>query len=231
MPTRQRLTTKPAPAKPAPAKPAPRAMPSGQADRPPAVAVIVSRYNATVTDLLLAGALAAYAEAYAGSDHLACDVYHAPGSFELVALTDAALATGRYDGTVALGCIIKGETDHDQYLAHAVTQGLVAAAIKHTRPTTNGVLTVLSQSQALARAGVAPQRPRTDRPKHLGNQLHIGNKGHEAMTALLDTLQQTRAMMNAINQPASALSTHARPPLARPPLARPDKLARSGARA
>lgn len=156
------------------------------------MAIVVSRYNASVTDRLLAGALAAYAEAFAGMGPTACDVYDAPGSFELVALADAALASGRYDGVVALGCIVKGQTKHDEYLAHAVTQGLIDIAVKHTRPTSNGVLTVLTQAQALARTG-APARAgagkRAGGVGGVGVEM-VGNKGHEAMTALLATIEQ-----------------------------------------
>jgi 6,7-dimethyl-8-ribityllumazine synthase len=144
----------------------------------PPVAVIVSRYNHAVTGALLAGALQAYAQA--GGAEGGCDVFDAPGSFEVVTLADHAAATRRYAGVVALGCIVKGQTRHDEYLAHAVTGGLVHVGLRHALPVTNGVLTVNSQAQALARAGA--------RSDH--------NKGHEAMTALLAVLASIQQVQN-----------------------------------
>src|SRR5262249_12428011 len=91
----------------------------------PAVAVVVRRYNASITDRLLAGAREAYAEAgfgdgAEGGGSGAVHVIPAPGSYELPALALAAARTGRFRGVVALGCLIKGETRHDRYIAEAV---------------------------------------------------------------------------------------------------------------
>lgn len=133
----------------------------------PRIAVVVSRYNASVTDRLLEGALSE------ASRRGGCvvDVWHAPGAFELPTLADGALASGRYAGVVTLGCIIRGETSHDQHIASAVAQGIVQVSVKHGRPVTLGVLTVGTPEQALERAG----------GRH-------GNKGADAMGALLEVL-------------------------------------------
>lgn len=131
------------------------------------VAIIVSRYNATVTDQLLKGALDVATQR--GSCHV--DVWEAPGAFELATLCDHALATKRYQGAVTLGCIIRGETTHDQHIASAVANGVVEVSLRHRLPVTLGVLTVNTPEQAVARSG--------------GD---LGNKGADAMGALLDVL-------------------------------------------
>ncbi|HZW06219.1 MAG TPA: 6,7-dimethyl-8-ribityllumazine synthase, partial [Phycisphaerales bacterium] len=92
----------------------------GQAPR---IAVVVSRYNWSVTGKLLEGSRAAFASA-TGSPLPDADTFFAPGAFEVVALCNAAAESRVFDGVVALGCIIKGETSHDEVLAHAVTQAL-----------------------------------------------------------------------------------------------------------
>jgi 6,7-dimethyl-8-ribityllumazine synthase len=137
----------------------------------PPVAVVVSRYNATVTDPLLSGAVRAYQRA-GGAVH---DLYiaEAPGAFELVALSSVAARSGSFAGVLALGCIIKGETRHDEVLGDAVTQGLANLSLVTGVPVGLGVLTVKTPAQARDRAG----------GKH-------GNKGAEAMEALLLTIAQ-----------------------------------------
>ncbi len=137
--------------------------------RLPNVAIIVSRYNASITDKLVEGALAAYTERGGNVANVA--VFRAPGSFELPMLAMYAATTGRYIGIVALGCVIKGETRHDQYISHAICEGLVNVSLITQVPVSLGVLTTDTVKQARERAG----------GKH-------GNKGHEAMIAVLDTL-------------------------------------------
>lgn len=143
--------------------------------RVPAVAVVVSRYNGSITDRLLDGALGAYRAR--GGDALSVRVMHAPGSYELPALALAAARTGRYRGVLGLGCLIKGETSHDQYIAGAVAHGLVQVTVATGVPCAFGVLTVDTADQAAARAGGS-----------------YGNKGEESMHALLDTIEQIDAL-------------------------------------
>jgi 6,7-dimethyl-8-ribityllumazine synthase len=149
------------------------------------VAVIVSRYNATITDMLLAGALGAYEAA--GTDADRAVVVEAPGAFELVALALAAASTGRFRGVVILGCIIKGETRHDEYLAHAVAHGAVGVTLQTGVPVSFGVLTTDTVEQAQARAGGAH-----------------GNKGAEAMEALLQTIAASASIGRGSRAPASS---------------------------
>jgi len=140
-----------------------------------AVAVVVSRYNGSITGKLLEGALAAYREA--GGDPAAVAVVDAPGAYELVALSNAAARTGRFAGVVALGCIIRGDTDHDRYIASAVATGLAQVTVETGVPVAFGVLTVNTTRQARERAG----------------GVH-GNKGAEAMVALLNTIDAIRSL-------------------------------------
>jgi 6,7-dimethyl-8-ribityllumazine synthase len=158
-----------------------------------AVAIVVSRYNASVTDRLLAGAREAYARR--GGDPGGPAVLHAPGTFELPAICQAAAETGRFRGVVALGCLIRGQTRHDRYIAGAVAHGLVSVSLATGVPVTFGVLTVEDAQQAMERAG--------------GSK---GNKGADAMEAVLDTIATIDAL-------ASGESLTGRPA----PQAKPDK--------
>lgn len=169
-----------------------RTAPPAPAPPPLRVALIVSRYNATITDALERGALTE-AETRGGGG-IEVDVFSAPGSFELVALATAAIAGEEYDGVCCLGCIIKGETSHDEFIAHAVAQGLTALTVSSGVPIAFGVLTTNTAAQAKARAGVGG-----------GSE---GNKGQEAMSALLDTISESARAFAGM--PANA-STHARP--------------------
>lgn len=134
------------------------------------MAIVVSRYNASITDALLRGAVSALREQSAG-ERVRVEIVEAPGAFELPVLAHAAAASGKFAGVLALGCIIKGETIHDRVIADAVAQGLVSASLMTGVPCALGVLTVNTAAQARARAGGK-----------------LGNKGAEAMEALLFTI-------------------------------------------
>ncbi len=132
------------------------------------IAVVVSRYNAWVTDRLLQGAIGE-AERRLG-ERARIIVAPVAGAFEIPVVA-AAAARGKVMAVVALGCIIKGETIHDEVIAHAVTRQLAGLAVRSGRPVGLGLLTVNNAAQAEARAGGA-----------------AGNKGAEAMAAALDAL-------------------------------------------
>lgn len=137
--------------------------------------MVVSRYNASITDRLLEGALAEYRER--GGAETAVDVFPAPGSYELPAVALAAARSERYGAVVALGCLIKGETSHDRYIAEAVAHGLVEVTMRTGVPVAFGVLTVDTPEQAAARAG--------------GKE---GNKGRDAMAAAIETAGVVKAV-------------------------------------
>jgi 6,7-dimethyl-8-ribityllumazine synthase len=95
-------------------------------------------------------------------------VVRVPGAFEIPIAAERAAATGLYDAVVCLGCLIRGETPHFEYIASAVAHGLTTASVATGVPMTFGILTTNSVEEALARAGDGP-----------------GNKGHEAATAAI----------------------------------------------
>lgn len=142
-------------------------------DDSPRIAVVVSRYNATVTDRLVRGAI----ETVVRRTGLPPEVFDAPGAFELPVLCDAAARSGRFSGVVALGCLIRGETIHDRVIADSVAGAIQDSMLKTEVPIAFGVLTVENAAQAEARAGGAH-----------------GNKGSEAVEALLDTIESLRAI-------------------------------------
>jgi len=130
-------------------------------------AVVVSRYNDFVTDRLQTGALGAFAKAgVAGGD---VTVVRVPGAFEIPIAAQHAAETGRFDAIVCLGCVIRGETPHFEYLASAVAGGLTAAAAATGIPMAFGVLTTNSVEEAIERAGEGPS-----------------NKGWEAAVAAIE---------------------------------------------
>jgi 6,7-dimethyl-8-ribityllumazine synthase len=133
------------------------------------IAVLVSRFNASITDRLERGATDALLRAGVADADL--DVIRVPGAWELPTAARAALATERYDGIVALGAVIRGETPHFDYVAGAAAEGLAAASADYDVPIGFGVLTCDTLAQAEARAG--------------GTH---GNKGADAALATLEML-------------------------------------------
>jgi len=142
------------------------------------VAVVVARYNEVVTGRLLEGARQCLCEK--GVPEAQVDVVWVPGAFELPVAAEAAAASGRYAAIVALGCVIRGETPHFEYVAGEAARGLGNVALAHRLAVGFGVLTTESLDQAMARAGGT-----------------AGNKGYEAAAAALTTAdvlaQLTRA--------------------------------------
>lgn len=137
------------------------------------VAIAVSRYHPAVTDVLCSGAIEAFTRAGGTRDDLR--IVPAPGAFELPAICRALAGRCDVDGVVALGCIIRGETSHDQHLAQAIAQGLTDVSVATGKPIAFGVLTCHTHQQARARAG--------------GDK---GNKGEEAMAAAIEAIQTIR---------------------------------------
>ena len=130
-------------------------------------AVVVSKYNDFVTDRLQAGALAALAAAGVAANDIT--VVRVPGAFEIPLAAQHAAESARFDAVVCLGCLIRGETPHFEYISSAVSLGLTTAAAATGVPMSFGVLTTNSVEEALARAGEG-----------------TGNKGHEAAVAAIE---------------------------------------------
>jgi 6,7-dimethyl-8-ribityllumazine synthase len=132
------------------------------------VAVIVSRFHENVTTRLLDGARGALRKA--GIADAQVDVVWVPGAFELPVAAEVAAASERYAVIVALGCVIRGETAHFDYVAGEAARGLSNVSLAHQIAVGFGVLTTENEIQALARAGGV-----------------VGNKGAEAAEAALQT--------------------------------------------
>jgi 6,7-dimethyl-8-ribityllumazine synthase len=111
------------------------------------VGVIVARYNQDITEKLLEGALAKLEEHGA----IAEPVAWVPGSIEIPVAAQALADSGNVDAIVALGCVIKGETAHFEYVSAQTSRGLMDVALESGVPCAFGVLTVYDRQQAEAR--------------------------------------------------------------------------------
>jgi 6,7-dimethyl-8-ribityllumazine synthase len=131
------------------------------------VGIVVGRFNGDITSRLLDGALEALGEAGVVRERI--DVMPVPGAFELPLGAMALAKTRRYACIVALGCVIRGDTPHFEYIASEAASGLQLAALETGVPVSFGVLTCDSRRQAEERAG--------------GEQ---GNKGAEAARSALE---------------------------------------------
>jgi 6,7-dimethyl-8-ribityllumazine synthase len=130
-------------------------------------AVAVSRFNLEITQGLLHGALATLEDA--GVEASAHTVVWVPGAFELPLTVQRLAESGDYDAIICLGCLIKGDTMHFEYIAESVAHSLAQVALQSGVPIALGVLTTLTEAQAVERA--APGS---------------GNKGAEAARAALE---------------------------------------------
>ncbi len=138
-------------------------------------AIVVSRFNALVTKELLGGALDSI-ERHGGSPADQTIVW-VPGGFEIPYAVQALLKKGGFDGVIALGCVMKGSTSHNEHIAAEVTKGLASLGMEYGIPVSFGVLTPDTLEQALERAG-----------------LKMGNKGSEAALAAIEMIGVMRAI-------------------------------------
>ena len=137
-------------------------------------AIVVSRFNEFVTSKLLGGAVDALKRHHVAEDNI--DVVWSPGSFELPLLTHRLAASGLYAAVVCVGAVIRGGTDHHQYIASEVAKGVAQASLKTGVPCIFGVLTCDTVEQAVNRSGAKG-----------------GNKGAEAAVAAIE-------MVNVLGQ-------------------------------
>ncbi|MDO8359558.1 MAG: 6,7-dimethyl-8-ribityllumazine synthase [Devosia sp.] len=139
------------------------------------IAIVVSRFNEDVTSGLLKGAIAYLAEHGVDlPDHL---IFQAPGAFEIPLIAQTLARSGQFDGVVCLGCIIKGDTAHFEYISLAASSGLMAASLATGIPLTFGILTTYNDEQATVRS-----------------RDNAHNKGREAAAACIDALDALRAI-------------------------------------
>lgn len=139
------------------------------------IALVVSRYHGFVTDRLEAGARAALGEA--GVEAGDIESFPVPGAYELAQAARRVAESGQWSAVVCLGCVIRGETPHFDYIAQAVAQGIMRAAQSTGVPVTFGVLTTNTADEALARAGNGAT-----------------NKGHEAARAAVEMVELYRRL-------------------------------------
>lgn len=143
-------------------------MPSPAASK--RIAIVVSRFNEEVTSGLLLGARAELRENGVKVPDEA--VFDAPGAFEIPLIAQTLASSGRFDGVICLGCVIKGDTAHFEYISNAASTGLMSASLATGVPLAFGILTTYTEEQAVLRS-------RND----------ARNKGREAAAACLAALE------------------------------------------
>jgi 6,7-dimethyl-8-ribityllumazine synthase len=138
-------------------------------------AIVVSRFNSFITERLLQGALDALERSGAASRDV--DVIHVPGSFELPLIAKKLAETRRYDAIIAIGCILRGETAHYDYVCSETARGLQLAQMDTGVPVMFCVLTCDTLEQAIDRAG-----------------LKGGNKGFESGLGAIEMAHLSRKL-------------------------------------
>jgi len=141
-------------------------------------AIVATRWNDFIVERLLAGAKGALARH--GADDARVDIAIAPGAYEVPFIAKRLAGTNRYDGIIALGCVIRGDTAHFDYVAGEAARGIAAVSRETGIPVSFGVLTVDSIEQAIERAGTK-----------------AGNKGAEAALACLETIHLVKSIEEA----------------------------------
>jgi 6,7-dimethyl-8-ribityllumazine synthase len=152
-------------------------------------AIAVSRFNSFITERLLAAAIDALERSGAKSSDV--DLVHVPGAFELPLTAKKLALTGKYDALIAIGCVLRGETAHFDYVCLETSRGLQLAQMDTGVPVIFCVLTCDTLAQAIDRAG-----------------LKGGNKGFEAGQAAIEMAQLSRKLKSSA--PPGAATTKAR---------------------
>jgi 6,7-dimethyl-8-ribityllumazine synthase len=138
-------------------------------------AVVVSRFNEFVTSKLLAGAVDALKRHGADEADITC--VHVPGAFEIPFIAKKLAESKRFDAIVCLGCVIRGQTPHFEYIASAAARGVADVALSTGVPTTFGVITADTVEQAVERSGSKS-----------------GNKGVEAAMSAIELVNVVRQL-------------------------------------
>jgi 6,7-dimethyl-8-ribityllumazine synthase len=155
------------------------------------IALVASRFNELIVKELIAGAHDALMRH--GVADAALTLVRVPGAYEIPHAAKALAQTGQFAGIVALGCVIRGDTAHFDYVAGASNSGLMQISLEHSIPIGFGILTVDNLEQALARAGSK-----------------AGNKGAEAAIAVLEQINVSAAIRASVKPHPSALSQRSR---------------------
>lgn len=139
------------------------------------IALVAGRFNSTIVDSLIAGAIDAIRRSGGKQDDIA--LYRVPGSFEIPQVLRRVVARGGIDAVVCLGAVIRGGTPHFEYVAQAVARGVAEVASTASIPITFGVLTCDTIEQAIERSGTK-----------------AGNKGFDAAIAAIEMVNLYRTM-------------------------------------
>ena len=140
------------------------------------LAIVASRFNDEIVDGLIHGARRAVEKADLQWNEV--PVFRVPGAFEIPLVAKKAAQSGKYDAVIAIGCLIKGETPHFEYISMQTSMGLGLAALETGIPITFGVITVNTDEQAVARSGDNNE-----------------NKGYEAAMAAIEMVDLLRRMI------------------------------------
>jgi 6,7-dimethyl-8-ribityllumazine synthase len=160
---------------------APRPQRRDRPGRPDArFAIVAARFNERITKKLLTGAQQALAAAGVPDERV--DVHWVPGSFELPQAAAVLARSGRYAGVVCVGCVIKGQTPHFDFVAGEAAAGIQRVALETGVPATFGVITALTEAQAWERAGG-----------------EVGNRGQEAAEAAVEMAEFVHANAGSPN--------------------------------
>ncbi len=138
------------------------------------VAVIVSLFNHFITGRLKDGCVQHLIQKGVPAEHIT--IIEVPGAFELPLIAKKLLQTNQYDGVIALGAVIRGDTDHYDYVCQQVSSGCQQVTLEMGRPVIFGVLTTDNEEQALARVG--------------GQHGHKGKDAAEAALMMFDIMNQ-----------------------------------------
>lgn len=136
------------------------------------VAVVAARFNAFIVDQLLTGCLHRLAQLGAAEGMV--DVFRVPGAFELPVAAKAAAQSRRYAAVICLGCVVRGDTPHFEYVAGEAARGIQQVAVSEGLPVIFGVLTTNTEQQALDRTG--------------GSHGHAGQRAAEAAAEMIDVI-------------------------------------------
>lgn len=151
-------------------KQAPKSLVDFSFKKMPRIAIVVSRFNEKVTGGLAKGAQEWLAE-HQISFNAEEDLLYAPGAFELPLIAQTLAKSGKYDGVVCLGCVIKGDTAHFEFISLGATIGIMQASLATETPISFGILTTYTAEQAEIRS-----------------EENGENKGREAVAACIESL-------------------------------------------
>lgn len=139
------------------------------------IGIVVSRFNEFITSKLIDGAVDTLVRHGVQEDHI--DVIWVPGSFEIPAVASRVAKKKKHDAVICLGCVIRGDTPHFDYIAAEVSKGVASVSLESEMPVLFGVLTTDTIEQAIERAGTK-----------------AGNKGADAAMAAIELMDLYRQL-------------------------------------